>query len=120
MQRKSIVLAALAIGVLAFASNGAIGQETTGKVKEGHTTIEFQSAATNQAGMDPIKAWSAFAAEHPKIARALGNKPALIKDAGYLKKHPELDAFFSAHPDIRDAMAENPGNFVAPSSASSE
>jgi ABC-type glycerol-3-phosphate transport system substrate-binding protein len=120
MKRKSIVLAALALGILAFAPASALAQQAAGTVKEGGTTIEFQSAATNQAGMDPIKAWSGFAAEHPKIARDLGNKPALIKDDSYLKKHPELDAFFTAHPDIRDAMAENPGNFVTPSSASSD
>jgi hypothetical protein len=120
VMRTSTTLAALAAGALAFASANAIGQQTTGTVKEGHTTIEFKAAATNQAGMEPIKVWSGFAAAHPKIARDLGNKPALIKDAGYLKKHPELASFFSEHPDIRDAMAENPGNFVAPSSASTE
>jgi hypothetical protein len=119
MKRTSTIFAAV-LGVLAFASASAIGQETTGVVKQGDTTIEFQAAATNQAGMAPIKLWSGFAAEHPKIARELGNKPALIKDAGYLKKHPELASFFSEHPDLRDAMMENPGNFVAPSSASTE
>ena len=29
------------------------------------------------------------------------------------KKHPQLGAFFSAHPEIREAMAANPGNYVA-------
>ncbi len=119
MKRTSTLLAAL-LGVLAFTSASAIGQETNGTVKEGHTTITFEAANTNQSGMEPIKVWTGFAAEHPKIARDLGNKPALIKDAGYLKKHPELASFFSEHPDIRDAMIENPGNFVAPSSASTE
>ncbi len=119
MKRTVTLLAAL-LGVLAFASAGAIAQQTTGTVKEGNTTIKFKAAETNQAGMDPIKVWSGFAAEHPKIARELGNKPALVKDAGYLKKHPELASFFSEHPDIRDAMIENPGNFVTPSSASTE
>ena len=114
MKRISIVLAALSMGVFAFASNGAFGQETSGTVKEGNTTIEFKAAATNQSGMEPVKLWSDFAAQHPKIVRDLGNKPALIKDGGYLKKHPELAALFSAHPELRDAMAENPGNFVAP------
>ena len=36
-----------------------------------------------------------------------------MNDDGYLTKHPALNDFFRAHPDIKDAMAENPGNFVA-------
>ncbi len=118
MNRTSSMLAALAFGLLTFAP--AFAQQVVGTVKEGNTTIEFQSAATNQAGMEPLKVWGDFAAQHPKIARDLGNRPALIKDAAYLKKHPELDSFFSEHPEIRGAMADNPGNFVAPSSASSQ
>jgi len=43
----------------------------------------------------------------------LAYKPSLINDSGYLSKHPELATFFQAHPDIKDAMEENPGNFAA-------
>ena len=28
-------------------------------------------------------------------------------------KHPELATFFQTHPDIKDAIEENPGNFAA-------
>ncbi len=109
---------------VALAQNAVVGPSSgappLGTVKEGNTTIEFLSAATNPAGMEPIKVWGNFAAQHPYVARDLGNKPALMKDAAYLKKHPELASFFDAHPDVRDAMADNPGNFVAPSSAGSQ
>ncbi len=30
------------------------------------------------------------------------------------KKHPELNAFLTEHPDIRQAMVVDPGNFVVP------
>jgi hypothetical protein len=128
MRRTSMWLAMLASGVLAYVPVGALAQnavvgpassaQALGTVKEGNTTIEFQSASANPAGMEPIKVWSEFAAQHPYVARDLGNKPSRIKDAAYLKKHPELASFFEQHPDVRDAMADNPGNFVAPSSAS--
>ncbi|MGA7764062.1 MAG: hypothetical protein WCA59_20140 [Candidatus Binataceae bacterium] len=36
-----------------------------------------------------------------------------MNDLRYLKSHPDLDAFFHAHPDIKSAMAEIPGNFTA-------
>ena len=54
-----------------------------------------------------------FAEEHPKVATALAYKPSLINDPGYLTKHPELATFFQTHPDIKDAIEENPGNFAA-------
>jgi len=48
------------------------------------------------------------------IRRSRTSSPtALINDDAYAKKHPALGAFFSAHPDIREAMAANPGNYVA-------
>jgi hypothetical protein len=40
--------------------------------------------------------------------RALAYKPSLMNNAGYLRKNPDLDAFFRTH-----AMAENPGDFEA-------
>jgi hypothetical protein len=63
--------------------------------------------------MEKLHTWSTFASEHPDIAHQLAYHPRLINSDGYLQKHPELQEFFSAHPDIRQAMAENPGNYVA-------
>ena len=79
----------------------------------GNTTIVFEAAGTGNLDVDRLRTWSDFAEKHPKIARALAYKPSLINDATFLKKHPDLAMFFEAHPDIKDAMAENPGNFVA-------
>lgn len=113
MKRLSTLLVAVALPV-AFATP-ALAQEgkTLGLVANGNTTIEFKAADSSDLDVAKLKAWSDFAAEHPKIARELAYKPALINNDAYAKNHPELDSFFSAHPDIRDAMAENPGNYVA-------
>jgi len=113
MNRISTLLLGVALPV-AFATP-SIAQEgkTLGVVVNGNTTTVFMAADTSDIDMQKLQTWSAFASEHPKVASQLAYKPALIDDDAYAKKHPELAAFFSAHPDIREAMEENPGNYVA-------
>ena len=85
-----------------------------GTVTNGNTTIEFESAASNpDLNQQDYAKWGDFADAHPRIARALAYKPSLMNDAAYLHRHQELADFFSDNPRIRDAMAENPGDFVA-------
>jgi hypothetical protein len=90
------------------------GAATIGAITNGNTTIEFQNAASNpDLNQQALIKWGEFADAHPRVAQSLAYKPALMSDAGYLRKHPELADFFASNPQIRDAMAENPGNFVA-------
>ena len=91
----------------------ATGDEVLGTVVHGNTTIVFESAGTHGLDSSRLLKWDQFAEQHLKIATALAYKPSLINDSGYLSKHPELATFFQAHPDIKDAMEENPGNFAA-------
>ena len=95
------------------AMTASSGDRTLGVVTNGNVTTEFKAAGTHGIDMNKLKPWSAFAADHPAIAKELAYKPALIGDDSYAKNHPELGSFFSTHPDIREAMIENPGNFVA-------
>jgi len=113
MNRISTLLIAVALPV-AFAAP-AIAQEgkTLGTVVNGNTTTEFKAADTRDIDMQKLKTWNAFAAGHPKVASELAHNSALINDDAYAKKHPQLGEFFSLHPDIRAAMAANPGNYVA-------
>jgi len=113
MNRLSILIVAIALP-LAFAAP-ALAQEgkTLGTVVNGNTTTTFQAADTRDIDMAKLKTWNDFAAQHPKLAKELASKPALINDTAYAKSHPELDSFFSAHPDIHEATTENPGNYVA-------
>jgi hypothetical protein len=129
MKRLSISLATLTLGAMlagpaladdmtrttttSTTTTSSASDPTLGTVVNGNTTTEFKAAGTHGIDMNRLKPWSAFAADHPAIAQQLAHKPALIGDDGYAKNHPELDAFFSTHPDIRQAMIENPGNFVA-------
>ena len=89
------------------------GNQVLGTVVEGNTTIFFESADTYGIDSRTLSKWDQFAEEHPRVASALAYKPAPINDPSYLSKHPELATFLQAHPDIRDAMEKDPGNFVA-------
>jgi hypothetical protein len=117
MKRLSTLIIVVALP-LAFAI-GAIAQEgnqdgkTLGTVVNGNTTTEFKAADSRDIDVAKLKTWNDFAANHPDIAKELAYKTSLINDEAYAKNHPELGDFFSAHPDIREAMAQNPGNYVA-------
>lgn len=114
MNRISITLLAIALPA-AFAAP-AFAQEgrTLGTVVNGNTTIEFKAADSSDIDLQKLQTWSTFASAHPNVAHELAYKPSLINSDSYTsRKHPELGEFFSAHPDIREAMAENPGNYVA-------
>ena len=97
----------------ALAQSRAAGSQINGVVVKGNTTTVFKAANDSDLPMGLLRRWNGFAQEHPEIARQLGNKPKLMDDAGYLRKHPELGKLFEDNPDLRSAMKRNPGNFVA-------
>ncbi len=113
MNRISTLLIAVALPI-AFAAP-VIAQEgkTLGTVVNGNTTTTFKAADTRDIDTQKLKTWNVFASRHPKVASDLAHNPALINDDAYAKKHPRLAAFLSEHPDIREAMTANPGNYVA-------
>jgi len=117
MKRLSTLIVAvalpLAFATAAMAQEGNQDGKTLGTVVNGNTTTEFKAADSRDIDVAKLKTWNDFAANHPDIAKELAYKTSLINDEAYAKNHPELGDFFSAHPDIREAMAQNPGNYVA-------
>jgi hypothetical protein len=113
MKRISTLLIAVALPIAFAAPSLAQDGKTMGTVVNGNTTTVFKAADSRDIDSQKLKTWNEFASGHQKMASALAHNPALINDDGYLKKHPQLSAFFSAHPDIRQSMAANPGNYVA-------
>jgi len=108
------ILATLAFALPAMAQDeSSSGPPPTKAVQQGNTTIFFKPASPTNLDQTRLQTWGDFADAHPKIAKELAYNSSLMNDGGYLSKHPALDAFFQAHPDIKEAMAENPGNFVA-------
>jgi hypothetical protein len=76
------------------------------------TTTTYEEAKLDDADVIRLRTWHEFAQEHPGLARDLGSRPSRLTDSGYLKKHPQLDAFLNEHPDLKQAMVADPGNFV--------
>ena len=113
MKPLSTLIVAFALPIAFAAPALAAPGQTLGTVVNGNTTIEFRAADTSDIDLAKLQTWNDFAADHSNIARELAYKPSLINSDSYLKKHPELESFFSAHPDIRTAMAENAGNYNA-------
>ena len=112
----SCVFARFAMAQVSSASGAPeppAGSNVLGSVVNGNTTIVFEAANPSDIDSQQLRTWGEFADAHPRIASARASKPSLINDASYLNKHPEINGFFQAHPDVRDAMVENPGNFVA-------
>ncbi len=87
--------------------------EPVSAVQSGNTTIVFAPADNRDIDTARLQTWQEFADTHAGIERALAYNPSLINDARYLRKHPDLNAFFQQHPDIKIAMADDPGNFAA-------
>jgi hypothetical protein len=107
-------LAGLGLAQMAPApSETSAGGGVLGSITQGNTTMVFEAANPSDIDMKALTTWDDFAGEHPSIARALAYKPSLMDDGGYLKKHPELNDFFQDHPEVRAAMAADPGNFAA-------
>jgi hypothetical protein len=113
MNLISTLLIAVALPVAFAAPSIAQEDKTLGVVENGNTTIVFKAADPSDFPMQKLDTWGDFASQHPNIARELAYKPSLIDSDDYAKKRPELGAFFSEHPDIREAMEANPGNYVA-------
>jgi hypothetical protein len=118
--------AAIIVGALALVlALPVAGQETSslliqaqhpkplGVVQRGNTTIVFEPADSHDIDMASLRSWGEFADEHPKIAHELAYRPSLINNVGYLRRNSDLASFFQTHPDIKKAMVNNPGNFVA-------
>jgi hypothetical protein len=128
MQRYYLLLTAIAFSLLLAAPSWAQSAAATlsatdaqsngngqvlGTVQNGNTTIVFQPANNSDLDMARLQTWSEFAQGNPRIAHALAYHPSLMNNDAYLKHHPELSTFFDQHPDVREAMASDPGNFVA-------
>ncbi|HKD67013.1 MAG TPA: hypothetical protein VKB84_09250 [Candidatus Binataceae bacterium] len=89
------------------------GGQVLGTSRMGNSTIVFKSADNRDIEEERLQVWDDFAEAHPAVASRLAYDPELINDPAFLARHPSLNAFFAAHPDIRTAMNEDPGNFAA-------
>jgi hypothetical protein len=55
-----------------------------------------------------VAALDQFLDSHPDVDRTLDKNPWLIRNAQYLKEHPELQTFLNQHPELKEESAETP------------
>jgi phage-related protein len=55
-----------------------------------------------------VAALDEFLDSHPDVDQTLGKNPWLIRNAQYLKEHPELQTFLNQHPELKEESAETP------------
>ena len=53
-----------------------------------------------------------FLDKNPGIERELWRNPSLVNNSDYLAAHPQLQAFLSQHPNVKEEIAENPRYFM--------
>lgn len=53
-----------------------------------------------------------FLGGHATISKDVSKDPSVVKNHEYVQQHPELSAYLSAHPDVRDDLMANPASFV--------
>ncbi|MGC2297586.1 MAG: hypothetical protein WA476_02210 [Acidobacteriaceae bacterium] len=61
---------------------------------------------------DHMADFGGFLGSHSDIQRDLSRDPSVVRDHAYVQNHAELDAYLSAHPDVRAELMANPQNFV--------
>jgi hypothetical protein len=108
----SSLVIALALGGTAMAQES--NANVLGTIKEGNTTIVFEQASSRDLPIKQYQDWEEFAQNHPGIVVQLRHHPALVRSDAWVRKHQALDNFFNEHPELRETMERNPGNFVAP------
>jgi hypothetical protein len=79
-------------------------------------TVATEGALTGDLPLADYQAFDTFAVAHPEIVSELSHNPKLIENDHYLSKHTELQGFLASHAELRSALIEDPGDFLAPNS----
>jgi hypothetical protein len=61
---------------------------------------------------DHMADFGGFLGNHSDIQRDLSRDPSKVKDHDYVQNHTELNAYLTAHPDVRNELMANPQDFV--------
>ena len=79
------------------------------------TEIDFLPASTaNDINTQMLRDFGNVKQSDPKVATDVARNPEIVGNAGYVEKHPSLQAFLAKYPDARREIVDSPGNFVTP------
>jgi len=83
------------------------------------TEIEFQPASTaNDLNVRMLRDFENVKQSETGVAIDIARNPEVIENAGYVARHPALQAFLEKHPAARAEIVDSPGNFVTPVASS--
>jgi hypothetical protein len=120
---KPLVYAICATTIAVLVPFAAIAQDSSsakilGVVQNGNRTIIFERSNVN-LNLDQLSAFGQVTASDPALASKLARNPSLVNDEGFVNKYPALQQFFEEHPNAREDIVANPGNYLTPVSGSS-
>ena len=76
------------------------------------TEIEFQPAATaNDINVQMLRDFENVKQGDRKVASDIARSPEVVENAGYVAKHPALQAFLEKYPDARNEIVEQSWKF---------
>jgi len=76
--------------------------------------IAFAGAISATAYAGPVGRFdNGYLDEHPEVAHQLGANPSLADNPHFLATHPGLDAYMSAHPEVRRDLQQHPYRFMS-------
>jgi hypothetical protein len=67
----------------------------------------------NDAARAEKDRFNQFLDGHREIAEQVRKNPSLVNDDGFVRNHPELQAYLQEHPEIRQQARQNPDTFIA-------
>jgi hypothetical protein len=95
---------------------GGLPLATPATAQNSPPPITAEGAPTGDLPLADYQAFDSFAVAHPEIVSELSHNPGLIENKHYLSKHQELRDFLASHAELRSALIQDPGDFLAPNS----
>ena len=80
--------------------------------RDANRSRDFDRRSNPDVNNQELASFDQFLDRHQDIAKSLEKRPELVNDRGYLKRHKDLDEFFSEHPAVREEVRENPSSFM--------
>jgi hypothetical protein len=76
------------------------------------TYDRHEETGDHDAMRDKSANFREFLGSHTEIAQQLARDPSLARSREYVEKHPELQGYLKAHPDVNQELMKNPQTFV--------
>lgn len=83
-----------------------------GAVSGQQVTIMSGGAPVNDLAMGQYQAFEQFQDKHPEVINELTRNPRLLHSEAFMAHNPEWRDFLDSHPELREDLYQDPGNFL--------